>query len=168
MAQPDAPEDAGLWQLQKDAFNQESTLAYLMNSNPYRDDPNFKPPSEEERLQHLTDRGLDPEHYAKFTGGSTSAQGYNRKLQNAQEDSERLRRLQGAGMTGAALQIANQFLERRAAQGLTHSPRIMFHMNTPVTPKRIWWSLVVCAAGNEKITTSNYCCPNTDRNVIVA
>ncbi|NTG01678.1 hypothetical protein G6L30_16270 [Agrobacterium rhizogenes] len=107
----DAPEDTSLWQLQKDAFNQESTLAYLMNSNPYRDDPNFKAPSEEQRLQDLKDRGLDPEHYAKFTGGATSAEGYNRQLQNAQEDHDRLQRLQGAGMTGAALQIANQFLD---------------------------------------------------------
>jgi hypothetical protein len=105
------PEETSLWQLQKDAFNQESTLAYLMNSNPYRDDPNFKAPSEEQRLKDLLDRGLDPEHYAKFTGGSTSADGYNRQLQNAVEDSERLKRLQGAGMTGAALQIANQFLD---------------------------------------------------------
>jgi hypothetical protein len=107
----DAPDDTSLWQLQKDAFNQESTLAYLLNSNPYRDDPNFKAPSEEQRLQDLKSRKLDPEHYAKFTGGATSAEGYNRQLQNAVEDSERLRRLQGAGMTGAALQIANQFLD---------------------------------------------------------
>jgi hypothetical protein len=105
------PEETSLWQLQKDAFNQESTLAYLLNSNPYRDDPDFKPYSEEQRLNDLTSRGLDPEHYAKFTGGATSAEGYNRQLQNAVEDNERLKRLQGAGMTGAALQIANQFLD---------------------------------------------------------
>ncbi|MBY5849795.1 hypothetical protein HFN51_04385 [Rhizobium leguminosarum] len=110
-ARADDPEPTSLWQLQKDAFNQESTLAYLLNSNPYRDDPNFKAPSEEQRLKDLTDRGLDPEHYAKFTGQSTSADGYNRQLQNAVEDNERLKRLAGAGMTGAALQIANQFLD---------------------------------------------------------
>jgi hypothetical protein len=107
----DAPEGPGIWQTQKDAFNQNSTIAFMLNSNPYAADPLYQKKSNEDQLADLESRGLDPEHYAKFIGNSTSAAGYEKALQDAVDDRDRLQRLSEAGLKGTLLNLANQMLD---------------------------------------------------------
>lgn len=107
----DAPEAPSLWQTQKDAWNQNSTLALILNSNPYKADPNWQKPNEDQIAADLEKANLDPERYAKFLGGSTSANGYQKAIQDAQADRDRLMRLSQAGLTGVVLDFVNQALD---------------------------------------------------------
>ncbi len=107
----DPPEDPGWWQTQKDAFNQNSTLALLMNSNPYRADPSWIKPNEDKLAADLATANLDPERYAKFLGGSTSQAGYMKAIEDAKADRDRLERLGRAGLKGAVLDFVNQTLD---------------------------------------------------------
>lgn len=107
----DAPEAPSLWQTQKDAWNQNSTLALILNSNPYKADPNWQKPNEDQIASDLEKANLDPERYAKFLGGSTSANGYQKAIQDAQADRDRLMRLSQAGLTGTVLDFVNQALD---------------------------------------------------------
>ncbi|TCR92574.1 hypothetical protein [Rhizobium sp. BK376] len=107
----DEPEAPTLWQTEKDAFNQNSTLAMILNSNPYKADPNWVKPDENKLATDLQAADLDPERYAKFLGGSTSQAGYTKAIQDAQADRDRLQRLSQAGFTGTALDFVNQALD---------------------------------------------------------
>jgi GH24 family phage-related lysozyme (muramidase) len=107
----DKPVAPSLWQTEKDAFNQNSTIALILNSNPYKADPNWVKPDEQKLAADLQQANLDPERYAKFLGGSTSQRGYMKGIQDAQDDRDRLARLSQAGLTGTALDFVNQALD---------------------------------------------------------
>ncbi len=107
----DAPEGPSLWQTEKDAFWQNSTLGLILNSNPYKADPSWVKPDENKLATDLEAANLDPERYAKFLGGSTSAAGYHKAIQDAQADRDRLGRLAQAGLTGTILDFVNQTLD---------------------------------------------------------
>ena len=99
------------WQTQRDAWNQNSTLALIMNHNPYKADPSWQKPDEAKLTADLAKANLDPERYAKFLGGSTSQAGYMKSIQNAQADRDRLERLSRAGFKGVLLDFVNQTLD---------------------------------------------------------
>jgi hypothetical protein len=106
----DLPKSPGLWQMEKDAF-QNTTLAFILNSNPNNKvDPNWAP-TVDKLDADLKLANLDPERYAHFMAGSTSEAGYNYQLEQAKADRDRLERLSRSGMTGAVLDFVNQALD---------------------------------------------------------
>ncbi len=109
----DPPRDAVPdWaQTQSDAWNQNSTLALILNHNPYKADPNWVKPDEAKLGVDLEKANLDPERYAKFLAGSTSQAGYMKAIGDAQADRDRLERLSRAGLKGTVLDFVNQMLD---------------------------------------------------------
>lgn len=108
---PDAPEaDQSLWQLQKDAFNVEQTIPWMMQSESSTNDPNWQMDSDR-LIDDLKQRNLDVEQYVPMMDGSQSEADYKANLLKASENQDRLNRLSQAGMTGTALRVANSMLD---------------------------------------------------------
>lgn len=114
---PRAPEveteDAGWWQLQKDAFNTQQTLPWLMDDDKaLAPDPNWA--MDTNRLKtDMEERGIpatDIDRYASRLE-SVSEADYQDNLGRVKVDFDRHQRLAQAGMTGTFLQIANQVLD---------------------------------------------------------
>jgi hypothetical protein len=106
----DLPQAPGMWQMEKDAF-QNTTLGFMLNSNPHAADPNYQGKTADELDADLKSANLDPERYAPYLANSSSQAGYMQQIENAKADRDRQVRLSQAGLTGAVLDFANQALD---------------------------------------------------------
>ena len=109
---PDAPaSDRSLWQLQKDAYNVEQTLPWLMSdAGTGQADPNFVLDSQRV-MADLKELKLDVEQYAPRLGAATSEANYKELLGSVSDDADRIRRLSEAGFKGGVLRVANSILD---------------------------------------------------------
>lgn len=109
-------ESPGIWQLQKDAFNVEQTLPWMLDRTDATPDASWALGAD--RLEaDLKERGLPIPQYAERLGSSYSEEHYLENLNKAQLDYDRVKRLSEAGLTGGVLRVANSILDPVALAG---------------------------------------------------
>ncbi len=157
-----------LWQLQKDAYNQEQTFPWLADkfAEPFPADPTWKGYDEATLKTALQERNLPAEQYAAWFTGANSQADFDDRLAKAQQNHERQLRLSQAGLTGTLLQIGNSMLDPVAlaadvAAGSV-APQYVFGRRAGRV-NRILQGALVGAAGGAAAEGVNYAVnPNRD------
>ncbi|TCV62302.1 D-alanyl-D-alanine carboxypeptidase family protein [Neorhizobium sp. S3-V5DH] len=111
---PEDREEFTLGQLQSDAWNTETTSAWLFQS-PSETDPDNNWSLTTSRLESdLKSLGADAKTYGTWLSKAHSEENYQETMDAVRTDMERNRRLTEAGVTGTALRIANAMLDPTA------------------------------------------------------
>jgi len=93
-----------------DAAAGTTTAKMFSGGTDSQPDPNFAL-GYDRMEKDLKDRGLDYDRYADSFGEAHSEQHYQELLATAQADQDRLKRLEGAGLTGTLLNVGAQMLD---------------------------------------------------------
>ncbi|MGN6146886.1 MAG: hypothetical protein ACTHOP_25230, partial [Mesorhizobium sp.] len=93
-----------------DAAAGTTTAKMFSGGTDSQPDPNFSL-GYDRMEKDLKDRGLDYDRYADSFGEAHSEQHYQELLATAQADQDRLKRLEGAGLTGTLLNVGAQMLD---------------------------------------------------------